>query len=68
MHIQGDQYLFGCEKLTIKQKPTNDSLVVRAGASEVKIEDHILKQDRYYQRMLVVHMIKSGESLEWVVD
>ena len=38
------------------------------GASDIKFEDYMLKQDRYYQRMLVIHMIKSGESLEWVVE
>lgn len=46
----------------------NDSLMVRVGGGYVKFEEHVLKQDRYYQRMLVVFMIKSGESLEWVVE
>ena len=42
--------------------------MVRVGGGYVKFEEHVLKQDRYYQRMLVVYMFKSGESLEWVVE
>ena len=42
--------------------------MVRVGASWVKFEEQVQKQDRYYQRMLVMHMIKSGESLEWVIE
>jgi len=42
--------------------------MVRVGGGYVKFEEHIEKFQRYYQRMLVVYMIKSGESLEWVVE
>lgn len=42
--------------------------MVRVGGGYVKFEDHMDKHERYYQRALVVHMIKSGESLEWVVE
>jgi hypothetical protein len=42
--------------------------MVRVGGGYAKFEEHIDKQARYYQRMLVVYMIKSGESLEWVVE
>jgi len=30
--------------------------------------DWIVENQRYLQRMLVIYMIKSGESLEWVVE
>lgn len=66
--IKGDLYLIGSERLNIKQNQNNDSLMVRVGGGYVKFEEHIEKYDRYYQRMLVTHMIKSGESLEWVID
>lgn len=66
--IKDDLYLIGSERLNIKQNMHNDSLMVRVGGGYVKFEEHVLKQDRYYQRMLVVYMIKSGESLEWVVE
>jgi hypothetical protein len=64
--IKDDLYLIGSERLNINM--TNDSLMVRVGGGYVKFEEHITKNDRYYQRMLVVYMIKSGESLEWVIE
>jgi len=67
-YIKGDLYLIGSDRLTIKQIANNDSLIVRVGGGYVKFEEHFEKYDRYYQRMLVVHMIKSGESLEWVIE
>lgn len=42
--------------------------MVRVGGGYVKFEEHFEKYNRYYQRMLVVYMIKSGLSLEQVVD
>ena len=66
--IKGDLYLVGTERLTIKQDTDNDSLMVRVGGGYTNFEDHVLKQDRTYQRQLVINMIKSGESLEWVID
>lgn len=66
--IKDDLYLIGSERLNIKQNTNNDSLMVRVGGGYVKFEEYVFKQDRYYQRMLVVYMIKSGESLEWVVE
>lgn len=67
-YIKGDLYLIGSDRLNIKQNSNNDSLMVRVGGGYVKFEEHFEKYDRYYQRMLVVHMIKSGESLEWVIE
>lgn len=68
VHIKGDLYLLGSERLNFKQNQNTDSLLVRVGGGYVKFEEHILKFSRYYQRMLVVYMIKSGESLEWVIE
>jgi len=42
--------------------------MVKVGAGHEKFGDYVLKNNVYFQRMLVVHMIKSSESLEWVVD
>lgn len=66
--IKDSLYLVGSERCNIKQHATNDSLLVRQGAGWVKFDDHVLKQDKFYQRALVMHMIKSGESLEWVLE
>jgi len=41
---------------------------LRVGGGYEKFEDYVPKNHRFFQRTLVVHMIKSGESLEAVVD
>lgn len=45
-----------------------DNLMVRVGGGYEKFIDYVPKNHRYFERSLVVHMIKSGESLEGVVD
>lgn len=67
-HIKGDLYLIGSDRLNIKQNTQNDNLMVRVGGGYVKFDEHMDKYHRYYQRMLVIHMIKSGESLEFVCE
>jgi len=42
--------------------------LLRVGGGYEKFEEYVPKNLRYHQRILVIHMIKSGESLEWVVD
>lgn len=42
--------------------------MVRVGGGYEKFIDYVPKNHRYFERSLVVHMIKSGESLEGVVD
>lgn len=45
-----------------------DNLMVRVGGGYEKFIEYVPKYHRYFERSLVVHMIKSGESLEGVVD
>ena len=42
--------------------------MVRVGGGYERFDDYISKKGKYFQRMLVVYMIKSGDSLEYVVD
>jgi hypothetical protein len=42
--------------------------MVRIGGGYEKFDDYIAKKSKYFQRMLVIYMIKSGDSLEYVVD
>lgn len=42
--------------------------MVRVGGGYEKFFEYVPKNHRYFERSLVVHMIKSGESLEGVVD
>jgi len=64
--IKKDLYLIGSTRLSCELK--RDSLMLRVGGGYEKFEEYITKNLRYHQRILVIHMIKSGESLEWVVD
>lgn len=42
--------------------------MVRVGGGFERFIEYIPKNHRFFERTLVVYMIKSGESLEWVVD
>ena len=64
--IKKDLYLIGSNRLSVDLK--RDTLMLRVGGGYEKFEEYVPKNLRYFQRILVIHMIKSGESLEWVVD
>lgn len=66
LHIRERLYLIGPNRMTCDLK--NDNLMVRVGGGYEKFIDYVPKNHRYFERSLVVHMIKSGESLEGVVD
>jgi hypothetical protein len=42
--------------------------MLRVGGGYESFQNYVPKNQRYFQKMLVVYMIKSGESLEKVVD
>ena len=64
--IKGKLYLIGSQRITCVIK--RNTILLRVGGGYEKFATFVQKNHRYYQRMLVIHMIKSGESLEWVVD
>jgi hypothetical protein len=64
--IKGRLYLIGSQRLTCQIK--RNILMLRVGGGYEVFHTYISKYHRYNQRILVIHMIKSGESLEWVVD
>ena len=66
MHIEKHLYLIGSQRSILELK--RNFVMVRTGGGYEKFEEHVPKNHRFFQRQLVVHMIKSGESLEWVVD
>lgn len=66
LHIRERLYLIGHTRITCDFK--NDNLICRVGGGFEKFIDYVPKNHRYFERSLVVHMIKSGESLEGVVD
>ena len=66
VHIKDRLYLIGCNRMTCEL--TRDQLMVRVGGGYERFEEYVPGHARYFMRMLVVHMIKSGESLEWVIE
>jgi hypothetical protein len=42
--------------------------MLRIGGGFENFSEYIPKNHRFFERSLVVQMIKSGESLEWIVD
>ena len=64
--IKDRLYLIGSNRVTCSLK--NENLILRVGGGFQRFEDYVPENQRYFQRTLVVHMIKSGESLESVVD
>ena len=64
--IKDKLYLIGIHRITCEIKRT--SVLARIGGGYQDLTQYILSNHRYFQRMLVVYMIKSGNSLEWVVD
>lgn len=66
LHIKDSLYLIGHKRLTASIR--RDDVVLRVGGGYEKFSEHIPHNARYYERALAVHMLKSGESLETVVD
>lgn len=66
LHIKEKLYLIGHSRMTCNL--INDNLMVRVGGGYEKFSEYVPRNHRYIERSLVVHMIKSGESLEGVVD
>lgn len=66
MHIKQKLYIIGSQRINLDVK--NDQLLCRVGGGYEKFHEYVPKNSKYFQKMLVVHMIKSGESLEWVID
>ena len=66
LFIKDKLYLIGSVRINVDMK--TDNLMLRVGGGFEKFIDYVPKNHRYFERSLVVHMIKSGESLEWVVD
>ena len=66
LHIKDRLYLIGPNRMTCNV--IQDNLMVRVGGGYEKFSEYVPKNHRYFERSLVVHMIKSGESLEGVVD
>lgn len=66
LHIKGKLYLIGSNRVNCDLK--RDQVMLRIGGGYEKFIEYVPKSHKYFERSLVVYMIKSGESLEWVID
>ena len=66
IHIKDNLYLIGHQRCSILLK--SDVVIVRVGGGQDKFEDYVPLNHRIFERQLVLSMINSNESLEWVID
>ena len=66
IHIKGSVYLIGDKKHIIQQN--TNSFTVRVGGGHFKFEEYVPNNHKYFEKALLIHMIKSKESLEWVCE
>ena len=65
--MQDDYYLVGLDRVKLHIH-TDGVLMVTVGKSTEKFKTHMNANYKHFQRMLIVYMIKTGQSLEWVLD
>ena len=66
VYIKDSLYLIGHQRTTVLLK--SDNVVVRVGGGQDQFHQYVPINHRVFERALVLHMINSNESLEWVVD
>ena len=43
-------------------------MVIRTGGGYVRFDDYVPENEKYFQRVLINHMMNNDESLEWVIE
>lgn len=66
VHIKESLYLIGSQKVNLVIK--RESILVQKGGGTEKLEAYISNNNKIFQRNIVMFMIKSNESLEFVID
>lgn len=64
--IRGKLYLVGSSKTTCELK--GEQLLIRTGGGYERFDEYVPSNHRFFQRQLVVAMIKSGQGLEETVQ
>lgn len=64
--IKGTLYLVGINKIHMEMKA--EDVIAQIGGGYEKFELYIKKQHKILERGLIIKMIQSKESLEWIVD
>jgi hypothetical protein len=66
VHIKGSLYLVGLSKIHLEQKA--EYVIAQVGGGYEKFEPYIGKNHKNIEKQLIIKMIQSKESLEWIVD
>lgn len=66
VHVKNSQYLIGINKCNCELKA--NKIMIRVGGGYEKIQDYVSKNNKYFQRALVINMVKSENSLEFVLN
>ena len=66
VHIKASQYLIGLNKVSCEIR--GNMVMIRVGGGYETFKSYISKNYKYFEKMLTIMMIKSGYTLEKVVD
>lgn len=64
--IKDNLYLIGSQKCTCYLRQGN--VIVRVGGGQHNFEEYVPFNHRIFERILVINMINSNQSLEWVLE
>ena len=64
--IKRNQFLVGTQRVICDHK--NDNIIVKVGTDFKTFQKYMKENEEFERKMLVSHMIKSDQSLEWVCD
>ena len=64
INVKNNVFLIGTQKLILQFK--SDFLMIKVGGGYEKFDEYIPNNHRLFERNLLMHMVKSQESLEWV--
>lgn len=67
IYIKDRLYLIGSKRMSLDIQNKILVIMTSDGYFE-KFVEYIVKNHRYHERALFLYMIKSGQSLEWVID
>ena len=66
MNIVDQKYLIGVNKCSCELR--NKKIMIRVGGGYETLKDYVQKNEKYFERALIINMVKSEESLEFVIN
>jgi len=66
IQIKDELYFIGAIKTSIYMRSEN--VIVRVGGGQYNFEEWVPFNHRIFERTIVINMINSGETMEWVLD